>query len=150
MSKFGSQDFGYALRVDFDLRPGGKPSALVPSQSELENHYGYHGEMWERLAAVRARAIVGPSQLNSQLLQFFKKFSYRKHLDYTLLDDLRALRLRIREECPLTKSNFFNLKLGRGGIRDIELFVHSLQVMHGGRNPSLQLHSTDKCFRPFR
>lgn len=135
-------EFGYCLRVDLSLRPGGISSPALPSISEFEYHYGYHGEMWERLAYVRLRVLSGPSDLSEVVRSFSKKFSYRKHLDYTLLDELKALRSKIRREKFESRPDRYHIKLGPGGIRELELFVHALQVIHGGRNPSLQTHST--------
>lgn len=138
--------FGFCLRVDLTLRPGGRSSAAIPSASEFMHHYGYHGEMWERLAFVRARYLFRELGSNTELVEeistFTRKFSYRKHLDYTVLEDLKALRARIRTEKFETRPNSYHLKLGIGGIRELELFIHAMQVMHGGRNPGLQTFST--------
>lgn len=143
-------EFGYCLRVDFSIRPGGKSSALVPSVSEFEFYYGNHGETWERLALVRSRWICGHRSTIESLRPFIQKYVYRRHLDFTLFDDLRHLRAKIREEHYQTnKKNLFHLKLGAGGIRDLELFVHALQVIHGGRRQSLQTASTDEALERF-
>ena len=148
--------YGYALRVDFNLRPGGSASPAIPSLSEFENYYGYQGEMWERLAYVRMRILESPKRsegvtselsLDSALRIFTRKYSYRKHLDYTLLEDLKALRGKIRLEKAERRPNSYHLKLGAGGIRELELFVHALQVLHGGRNISLQTASTTNALR---
>jgi glutamate-ammonia-ligase adenylyltransferase len=143
-------EFGFCLRVDFTLRPGGRAASAVPSVSEFENHYGYHGEMWERLAYVRMRVLAGPAALVEEIERFSRKFSFRRHLDYTLFDDLKALRAKIRAEKFESRPGVFHLKLGEGGIRDLELFVHALQVIHGGRNHILQTHSTDLAIRKIR
>ena len=135
-------DFGFALRVDLSLRPGGKAASLVPSLSEFEYHYGYHGEPWERLAYVRMRILTGDPALSDAIRSFTQKFSYRKHLDYTLLDELKNLRTKIRQEKFETKPGCFHLKLGPGGIRELELFIHALQIIHGGRQPALRTTST--------
>jgi glutamate-ammonia-ligase adenylyltransferase len=135
-------DFGFCCRVDASIRPGGALAPLCPTASEFENHYGYMGEMWERLALIRLRPLLGPAALRESVTGFARKFSFRRHLDYTVLEDLRALRARVRAESPSRGQNDFNLKLGIGGIREIELFTHSLQAMHGGRKPSLQVGST--------
>jgi len=137
--------FGFALRVDFTLRPGGAASPAIASESEFENYYGYHGETWERLAYIRARVLQGESALKKRLETFARKYSFRKHLDYTLIEDLRALRNKIRREKFETRLDHFHLKLGAGGIRELELFVHALLVMHGGRNPLLQTESTTQA-----
>jgi glutamate-ammonia-ligase adenylyltransferase len=140
-----STNFGFCLRTDFTLRPGGTIASLVPSISEFEYHYGYHGEMWERLAYVRSQILAGPDDLVAVIKPFIQKFSYRKHLDFTLLDELKALREKIRHEKFEKRANTFHLKLGEGGIRELELFVHALQVIHGGRNPILRTHSTSEA-----
>lgn len=142
-------DFGFALRVDLTLRPGGKSAALIPSFSEFEFHYGYHGEPWERLAYVRLRILpleiavaTSNNALENEIRQFAQKFSYRKHLDFTLLEELKNLRTKIRQEKFEARIDSFHLKLGPGGIRELELFVHALQIIHGGRQPELRTFST--------
>lgn len=135
-------EFGFTLRVDLTLRPGGQAASLVPSLSEFEYHYGYHGEPWERLAYVRMRILTGDPALSDSIRSFTQKFSYRKHLDYTLLDELKNLRRKIRQEKFETKPGCFHLKLGPGGIRELELFIHALQIIHGGRQPALRTTST--------
>jgi [glutamine synthetase] adenylyltransferase / [glutamine synthetase]-adenylyl-L-tyrosine phosphorylase len=135
-------EFGFCLRTDFTIRPGGRSSAAIPSLADFEYHYGYHGEMWERLAFVRMRLLEGPQALREGVQTFVQKFSFRKHLDYTLIDELKVLRSKIRAEKYDRLPNVFNLKLGEGGIRELELFVHSLQIIHGGRNPLLRTNST--------
>lgn len=141
-------EFGFCLRVDLTIRPGGKSASIIPTMSEFEFHYGYHGEMWERLAYVRMRVLAGETQLVQDIQTFTRKFSYRKHLDFTLLEELKGLRSKIRSEKFETRENCFHLKLGPGGIRELELFVHALQVIHGGRHPDLRTYSTsDALFK---
>ena len=139
--------FGFALRVDVSIRPGGPSSPICPSYAQIENHYGYHGEMWERLALIRLRSLEGPHELRESIESFAIRYAFRKHLDYTLLDDLRALRARIRAESPRRKPNEFHLKLGTGGIRELELFTQSLLAMHGGRKPELRTGSTTEALQ---
>ena len=138
-------EFGFALRVDLSLRPGGKAAALVPSYSEFEYHYGYHGEPWERLAFVRMRVLIGEPTLIKQIEDFTRKFSFRRHLDFTLLDELKNLRSKIRQEKFESRPGAFHLKLGPGGIRELELFVHALQIIHGGRHSGLKTTSTTEA-----
>jgi glutamate-ammonia-ligase adenylyltransferase len=139
--------FGFCLRLDFDLRPGGKAGSPVPSQSEFENYYGYYGETWERLALVRLQPICGDTQISQSILETAHRFSYRRHLDYTLLEDLKLLRPRIHNSFRPSQQNEFNIKLGIGGIRDIELFIHALQVVHGGKNSQLRSPNTSESVR---
>jgi len=138
-------EFAFCFRLDLNLRPGGASGSTIPSQTEFEYHYGYHGEMWERLSYVRARFIYGDSTLANEVMKFVNHFSYRKHIDLTLKDDLSHLRNKIHHEMSLKDQSIFNLKLSSGGIRDIELFVHSLQLIHGGKNKNLQTQSTSEA-----
>ena len=138
---------GFVFRVDLNLRPGGKLSAPVPTISEFENHYTTKGETWERLAQVRMRPIVGNDDLISSVIQFSSSFIYRKHLDYTLIEDLQVLRSSIRSEYEVPVEPNFHLKLQPGGIRDIELFVNALQVIHGGKFPELRTFSTTAALK---
>ena len=147
-----SDEWGFCHRVDMALRPGGTGATLIPTISQFENHYGYHGETWERLAYVRFRHIVGgtapgPSgpSVADEALAFAKTFSYRRHLDYSVFEELRLLIHRIRRENPPDRPDEFHLKLHPGGIRDIELFTHALQTIHGGRRRDLQLHRTGQA-----
>lgn len=146
-----TDEWGFCHRVDLALRPGGTAAALIPTFSEFENHYGYHGEAWERLAYVRFRHIVGGDIPHGESIQssvaedakkFARGFSYRRHLDYSVFEELRLLIHRIRRENPSEKPGEFHLKLHPGGIRDIELFTHALQTIHGGRRRDLQTHRT--------
>ncbi len=139
-------EHGWLLRMDFDLRPGGKASPLWVTPDRFENHYWTQGEAWERLALVRLRALIGKSALISTISAAARKYSYRKFLDYTLLDDLKALRPKIHA-LSLQYTEGWDLKTGVGGIRDIELFAHALQVLHGGRLASLQTYSTPLAYK---
>ncbi|MES2856951.1 MAG: glutamine-synthetase adenylyltransferase [Bdellovibrionota bacterium] len=143
-------EFGFCARTDFTLRPGGSASALIPSMTELENYYGYHGETWERLAFVRMRVLAAPDPLRAEIENFGSKYSYRKHLDYTLIDELKHLRGKIRIEKAELRPGTFHLKLGAGGIRELELFVHAMQVLHGGRRIPLRTGSTSEAIRQIK
>jgi len=137
---------GFLFRVDFDLRPGGRQGPLIPTLDQFVDYYGNYGETWERLAFVRLVSIAGHSEVIAPIATFAKKFTYRKHLDYTLLDDLKSMRSKIRQHySPRSNDITWDLKLGVGGIRDVELFAHALQVIHGGKNPKLQVASTTKA-----
>ncbi len=138
---------GFVFRVDFDLRPGGKQGPLIPTVEQFKDYYGNYGETWERLALVRLRPLCGPLSIQSEITSFANKFSFRKHLDFTLLDDLKSLRTKIQGHYwERTQNDVIDLKLGIGGIRDIELFAHALLVIHGGRDSSLQTRSTTQAF----
>ena len=133
---------GFCFRLDFDLRPGGKLGPLITTPAQFQDYYWSQGETWERLALVRLRAVAGNSNLAPQIEDLARRFSYRKFLDYTLLEDLKALRSAVHQQGFLRREGQLHLKLEVGGIRDIELFVHSLQVLNGGKLPALQTVST--------
>ncbi|HEX7674749.1 MAG TPA: glutamine-synthetase adenylyltransferase [Bdellovibrio sp.] len=134
---------GFVFRVDFDLRPGGKQGPLIPTLEQFRDYYGNYGETWERLAFVRLRPLCGDANLIQAVMDFAHKFSFRRHLDFTLLEDLKTLRSKIQSHYwGRTQENVVDLKLGVGGIRDVELFTHALQVVHGGKDPSLQVRGT--------
>lgn len=137
---------GFVFRVDFDLRPGGKQGPLVPTVDQLMDYYGNYGETWERMAFVRLRPITGDPEVIKEVMDFSVRFSFRKHLDFNLLEELKSLRKKIHAEHWKRSSNGrIDLKLGIGGIRDVELFFHALQVIHGGKDPSLRVRETSKA-----
>lgn len=137
---------GFVFRVDFDLRPGGKQGPLIPTIEQLKDYYGNYGETWERLAMVRLRYIAGSLAVRDEVLPFAKKFSFRRHLDFTLLEDLKTLRSKIQGQYwSRSQAGVIDLKLGVGGIRDVELFTHALQVIHGGRDTELQICGTTQA-----
>jgi glutamate-ammonia-ligase adenylyltransferase len=141
-----STEFGFVFRCDFDLRPGGRMGPLIPTLEQLKDYYGNYGEAWERLAFIRLREICGSAEVSKEVAVFTQKFIYRKHLDYTLLSDLKDLRQRIHSQnWHRSGENQLDLKLGLGGIRDLELFTHALQVVHGGKEPQLRVKETDKA-----
>ena len=149
-----TDEWGFCHRVDITIRPGGSSSAMVPSVSQFENHYGYQGEAWERLALIRLRPISFSSdalfkaerlQIEHEVLKFSRGFSYRRHLDYSVFEELRLLLSRIRSEYSPKSANEIHLKLHGGCIRDLELFVHALQSIHGGRRRDLIVRRTDEA-----
>ncbi|NJL24031.1 MAG: hypothetical protein HC902_01820 [Calothrix sp. SM1_5_4] len=136
------RDFGFCFRLDFDLRPGGKMGPWITSPAQFQDYYWSQGETWERLAMVRLRAVTGSPALQRQIQDLARRFSYRKFLDFTLLEDLKALRSQVHQKGFQRRDGELHVKLDVGGIRDIELFVHSLLVLNGGKMPELQTRST--------
>lgn len=140
-----SDEYGsFTLRLDFDLRPGGRFASVITPLPEAENYYWTHGAPWERLALVRLRPVIGPEALTQPFAELAQKFSYRKYVDYSFLEHIKGLRSQIHNYYE--DSHNLNLKLAVGGIRDIELFCHALQVIHGGRIPALRISNTDDAF----
>ncbi len=143
-------DLGFCFRLDFDLRPGGKMGPLITTPSQFQDYYWSQGETWERLALVRMRAVAGAAALVHSIEEQARKFSFRKFLDFTLLDDLKALRARVHQFGFQRRAGETHIKLEVGGIRDIELFVHSLLILNGGKIPRLQTHSTSEALEQLR
>ncbi len=138
-------EFGFCYRLDFDLRPGGKMGPLITTPAQFQDYYWSQGETWERLALVRMRPITGSAKLEHSITDLARRFSFRKFLDFTLLDDLKALRSQVHQKGFVRKDGELHLKLEVGGIRDIELFVHSLLVLNGGKIKELQSRSTTRA-----
>lgn len=135
---------GFVLRTDFDLRPGGRLGPLIPTIDQLIDYYGNYGETWERMAFVRLRPIAGEGAVIQPVLDFVQRFCYRRHLDFGLLEDLKSMRHKIHaEHWQRSADGWVDLKLGVGGIRDVELFFHALQVIHGGKDASLRTRGTE-------
>lgn len=145
------QDFtedGFCFRLDFDLRPGGRMGSIIPTLSQFEDYFSNYGEAWERLAFVRFRGICGDAELLKTAAATAHKFTYRRHLDFGLMEDLKDLRQRIHEQnWQRSENGAIDLKLGLGGIRDLELFVHTLQVIHGGRDKEFRIESTTDAIK---
>ena len=128
---------GNLFRVDMRLRPYGENGPLVMSFDNLEDYYQLQGREWERYAWLRARCMAGDMSAGRDLMDRIRPFVYRRYLDYTVLDALREMKNRIAAEVA-RKEMAGNVKLGPGGIREIEFFCQMFQILRGGVTPSLQ------------
>lgn len=133
--------------VDHRLRPQGKDGVLVQSLGSVVDHYLQYGRPWERQAMLKARPVAGDRPLGTAFLQEIRPFVFRRFLDFQALDELRAMRDRILTEAVRPRSGWqqFDVKLGIGGIREVEFFVQSLQLIYGGRYPELDEPNTLRC-----
>ena len=127
---------GFVFRVDMRLRPFGDSGPLVTSFDAFESYYQIHGREWERYAMIKARAVAGGEQ-GDRLLQMLRPFIYRRYLDFGTYDSLRDMKLRIETEMQ-RKHMEDNIKLGPGGIREVEFIGQAFQLIRGGREPELQ------------
>ncbi len=136
---------GYVFRVDLRLRPDPSVTPVVISTDQALGYYELLGRTWERAAFIKARVCAGDYEAGEQFLRELRPFIWRKHLDFAAIEDAHNMRLRIREhknlEGPITLAGH-NLKLGRGGIREIEFFTQTRQLIFGGRNEVLRLRET--------
>jgi glutamate-ammonia-ligase adenylyltransferase len=130
---------GICARVDMRLRPFGKAGRLALSFAAMEQYYQSEGRDWERYAWIKARAVAGDRADGKQLQEMLRPFVYRKYLDYTAFAGLREMKALIDAEVA-RKDLADNLKLGPGGIREIEFIVQLVQLIRGGREPSLRVH----------
>lgn len=128
---------GFVFRVDMRLRPYGDSGALVFSFNALEQYYQSQGRDWERYAMIKARVVAGDQQAGAELLAMLKPFVYRRYLDFAAIEALRNLKQMIQREVQ-RKGLEDNVKLGSGGIREVEFIGQAFQLIHGGRDRSLQ------------
>ena len=134
---------GFVFRVDMRLRPYGNAGALVFSFNALLDYYQQQGRDWERYAMIKARVIAGDKQAGRLLLDELRPFVYRKYLDFSAINALRAMKAMINSEVR-RKSLDNNIKLGSGGIREVEFITQVFQLIRGGRDTELQERSIKK------
>jgi len=131
---------GFAFRVDTRLRPFGDSGPLVMNFDGLENYYLTQARDWERYAMIKARAITGDAAEIEILMDLVSPFVYRRYLDYNAFDSLRELKGKIALSVN-QKGLVDNIKLGSGGIREIEFIGQSFQLVRGGRDERLRMRS---------
>ncbi len=128
---------GFVFRVDTRLRPFGDSGPLVMSFEALETYYQSQAREWERYAMVKVRALAGDRDAGQALENFLRPFVYRRYLDYRALGELRELKRKISQEL-IRKDRQENVKLGPGGIREIEFITQAFQLIRGGQEKSLR------------
>ncbi|MFB0612064.1 bifunctional [glutamate--ammonia ligase]-adenylyl-L-tyrosine phosphorylase/[glutamate--ammonia-ligase] adenylyltransferase [Aurantiacibacter poecillastricola] len=135
---------GYVLRVDLRLRPASEVTPLaIPFLAAIQ-HYESSALAWERAAFIRARSAAGDIAAGEDFLDEIRSFIWRRSLDFTAIEEVRRLTRRIREAYKGTREvgPGFDIKRGRGGIREIEFYAQTHQLIYGGRNPALRLRGT--------
>ena len=141
---------GSLFRVDLRLRPEGSAGPLTRSLESMENYYAGFGETWERLALIKARGIGGSRELAYEFLRQHQPFIYPKSPTPDLLDEIANIKRRIERDVVGHEQLERDVKLGRGGIREIEFVVQALQLIHGAHNAFLQEPSMLKALRALR
>ncbi len=131
---------GFVFRVDMRLRPYGQSGALVLNFDALEEYYLSQGRDWERYAMVKARVVSGTTAEAETVQQMLQPFTYRKYLDFGAIESLRETKRSINREVS-RKGMQDNIKLGSGGIREVEFIAQTFQLIRGGRNKRLQTQS---------
>ncbi|MGE6108409.1 bifunctional [glutamate--ammonia ligase]-adenylyl-L-tyrosine phosphorylase/[glutamate--ammonia-ligase] adenylyltransferase [Aeromonas sobria] len=129
---------GQVFRVDMRLRPFGEAGPLAISFAAMEDYYQHHGRNWERYAMVKAR-VLGPQCEHAQALtELLRPFVFRRYIDFGVIDGLRQMKAMIAAEVR-RKGLEGNIKLGAGGIREVEFIAQALQLIRGGREPALRV-----------
>jgi glutamate-ammonia-ligase adenylyltransferase len=131
---------GFVYRVDMRLRPYGESGPLVVSFSGLEDYYQEQGRDWERYAMVKARALGPWTAHSDELHSMLRPFVYRRYIDFSAIESLRKMKQLITQEVRRRQLTD-NIKLGAGGIREVEFVVQSFQLIRGGREPALRQQS---------
>lgn len=138
---------GYVFRVDMRLRPYGDSGPLVTSFAALEEYLVSQGREWERYAWIKARVITPPDHPSiAELMQLVQPFVFRKYLDFGAIDSMRKLHAQIRQEVQ-RRDRLNNIKLGPGGIREIEFIAQVFQLIRGGRDAHLRIRPTQQVLQ---
>ena len=141
---------GYVFRTDLRLRPDASVTPVCISMAAAEAYYEAEGRTWERAAFIKARPCSGDLAAGARFLKTLAPFVWRKHLDFAAIQDAHDMRLRIREHRGLKGAlavEGHDLKLGQGGIRAIEFFTQTRQLIAGGRDADLRLRGTVEGLR---
>lgn len=136
---------GFVYRVDLRLRPWGDSGPVALHHMALEHYYQLHGREWEQYAMVKARMITGSDSDRQFIQSILKPFVFRKYHDYRVFEGLAGLKDQIDRQAR-SKNMQDNIKVGNGGIREIEFFVQAFQILKGGRNNRLQSQQIFTCF----
>jgi len=128
---------GFVFRVDLRLRPFGDSGPPVMSFDGMENYYTTHGREWERYAMIKARVVAGDQAAGEELMEMLRPFVYRRYLDYGAYENLRDMKEMIAREVK-RKGMEDNVKLGPGGIREVEFIGQAFQLIRGGQDKALQ------------
>jgi [glutamine synthetase] adenylyltransferase / [glutamine synthetase]-adenylyl-L-tyrosine phosphorylase len=136
---------GFLYRIDLRLRPEGDSGPLTRSLESYENYYAQWGQTWERMMLIKARPVAGNEAIGAEFLEMVHPFRYPRSVNDSVLREIALMKGRIENEVVKAGELERNVKLGRGGIREIEFTVQSLQLLHAGRQPFLQGAQTLPC-----
>ncbi|HEX2590567.1 MAG TPA: bifunctional [glutamine synthetase] adenylyltransferase/[glutamine synthetase]-adenylyl-L-tyrosine phosphorylase [Rhizomicrobium sp.] len=143
---------GYVFRVDLRLRPDAGATQVAISTDAAESYYEGMGQNWERAAMIKARACAGDPQAGADFLKAIEPFIWRRNLDFAAIEDIHSIKRQIHahEGHAQIAVAGHNIKLGRGGIREIEFFAQTQQLILGGRMPDLRAPTTFGALRALR
>jgi [glutamine synthetase] adenylyltransferase / [glutamine synthetase]-adenylyl-L-tyrosine phosphorylase len=143
---------GYVFRTDLRLRPDPSVTAVALSTAAAESYYEAYGQNWERMAYIKARTVAGDLTLGNEFIHRLRPFIWRKYLDFASIDDVMAVKRQIHSAKGGHSIEFegHDLKLGRGGIREIEFYAQTQQLILGGKNPALRKRATLDALQALR
>ncbi len=135
---------GYVFRTDLRLRPDPGATPLALPLAAAHTYYESQGQNWERAAMIKARPVAGDLKSGDEFIDFLKPFVWRKFLDFAAIADIQAIKSQIHAHKGFGEISLdgHNIKIGRGGIREIEFFCQTQQLIEGGRNPALRTSTT--------
>lgn len=133
---------GMVFRVDLNLRPEGKGGDLANSLRSAEIYYESWGQTWERAAMIKARPVAGSMKLGEEFLKMIEPFVYRRYLDFTAIEEIRGMKEKIDLSLLRATPYAVDVKLGIGGIREIEFFVQAIQLINGGKDKTIREKNT--------
>ncbi len=138
-------DEGYAFRVDLRLRPEGRMGAIILSLDRYRDYYADRAELWERQALLKARIAAGDERVGARFMELAREVVFRPGLDPRIVPAIRAMKREIDRTLEAKGAEATNVKLGRGGIREIEFLVQALQLLYAGDDPWLRERNTLKA-----
>jgi glutamate-ammonia-ligase adenylyltransferase len=138
---------GYVYRVDLRLRPEGRSGNIVQPLNKFMHYYATRGETWERMALIKARPVAGDRVLGMKAISMLTPFMYGRPFDLRALAEVRKIKSMIDQKISSREQTHRNVKLGFGGIREIEFIVQSLQLYYGKKFPKIQERNTMKALR---
>lgn len=133
---------GRVFRVDLRLRPDGMNGPMVNSLPNALLYYESYGQTWERVALLKARPVAGEKALGEQFLRDVSPFIFRRYLDFSTIEDIKEMKARVEHALRGGDRAALNVKLGRGGIREVEFVAQTLQLIHVGKDPHVRHRST--------
>lgn len=133
---------GMVFRVDLNLRPEGKNGDLANSLRSAEIYYESWGQAWERAAMIKARPVAGSIKLGEDFLKMIEPFVFRRYLDFTAIEEIRGMKEKIDLSLLHAAIDAVDVKLGIGGIREIEFFAQAIQLINGGKDRSIREKNT--------
>ncbi len=133
---------GAVFRVDLNLRPEGRSGEIANSLASSETYYQSWGRTWERQALIKAGISAGSESLGKTFFKMIEPFVFRKHLDFAAIDEIKSMKKKIDQNLKQKRGDEQNIKLGFGGIREVEFIVQAYQLLFGGRFKDLRITNT--------